>query len=206
MPVHLIVKSRHLSVARTLQSWKSLRSTISEHSVESLHYLRIPKRLTSKNNEPSSIQSTPIDMPLILILPIFYLLKYLSILLSVISKKLVCKRILQSRSYISVAHIQARLKFALKHKDLTVKDVLKVIWSDESKVEIGKNLRVDWILKTVKEKYHVDCLTSVFKSGHSSIMVWGCFTGNRLSPLLTFEKGGISSREYIQTSDVCRSG
>jgi hypothetical protein len=30
-------------------------------------------------------------------------------------------------------------------------------------------------------------------------MVWGCFAGNNLSPLLTFEKGGISSVEYIQT-------
>ena len=91
------------------------------------------------------------------------------------------------------------MKFALKYKDLTVEDWLKVIWSDESKVEIGKNPQADWVLRTAEEKYHVDCLTPVFKSGHSSIMVWGCFTGNRLGPLLAFEKGGISSREYSQT-------
>jgi hypothetical protein len=30
-------------------------------------------------------------------------------------------------------------------------------------------------------------------------MVWGCFAGNKLGPLLAFEKGGISSAEYIQT-------
>ena len=41
--------------------------------------------------------------------------------------------------------------------------------------------------------------TPVFKSGHSSIIIWDYFTGNRLDPLLTFEKRGISSREYIQT-------
>ena len=53
------------------------------------------------------------------------------------------KHIAVKKPYLTAAHIQARLKFALKYKDLTVEDWLKVIWSDESKVEIGKNPRAD---------------------------------------------------------------
>jgi transposase len=109
------------------------------------------------------------------------------------------KHIAVKKPYLTAAHIQARLEFALRHKNWTLEDWLKVIWSDESKVEIGKNPRAVWVLRTSEEKYHTDCLTPVFKSGRSSIMVWGCFTGNRLGSLLAFEKGGISSREYIQT-------
>ena len=81
------------------------------------------------------------------------------------------KHIAVKKPYLTATHIQARLEFALKYKDLTVEDWLKVMWSDKSKVEIGKNPWADWILRTAEEKYHVDCLTPVFKSGHSSIMV-----------------------------------
>ena len=30
-------------------------------------------------------------------------------------------------------------------------------------------------------------------------MVWGCFSANKLGPLLTFSKGGINSADYITT-------
>ena len=30
-------------------------------------------------------------------------------------------------------------------------------------------------------------------------MVWGCFAGNSLGPLLTFHKGGITAADYIKT-------
>ena len=40
-------------------------------------------------------------------------------------------------------------------------------------------------------------LASSFKSGRITIMIWGCFSGTRIGPLLTFEQGGIGSDEYM---------
>ena len=47
--------------------------------------------------------------------------------------------------------------------------------------------------KGLEDKY----LASSFKSGCVTIMIWGCFSGTRISPLLTFEQGGIGSDEYM---------
>ena len=36
-----------------------------------------------------------------------------------------------------------------------------------------------------------------FKSKRVSIMIWTCFSGTRLGPVLIFEQGDISSDEYM---------
>ena len=35
-----------------------------------------------------------------------------------------------------------------------------------------------------EERYNLDCLTPTFKSGHTSIMVWGAFTAIHKLPLI----------------------
>src|SRR5438876_60140 len=47
--------------------------------------------------------------------------------------------------------------------------------------------------KALEDKY----LTPSFKSGRVTIMIWACFSGDRIGPVLTFEQGGIGSDEYI---------
>jgi transposase len=109
------------------------------------------------------------------------------------------KHIAVKKPMLTEQHMQKRLEFALEYKNWTVRDWNKVVWSDESKVEIGRNSRPVWVFRSQEEKYHKDCLTTVFKSNRTSIMVWGCFATNKVGPLLTFPKGGIDSVEYIQT-------
>src|SRR5437868_1393802 len=98
------VKSPHLLAALSLQSQKSLRSTISKHSLESPHRQGIPEKSTSENTEHSFAQCAPIDVSNCLILPTFYLTKSQLILFDGVSKKLACKSILQSKSHISQRH------------------------------------------------------------------------------------------------------
>jgi len=74
-----------------------------------------------------------------------------------------------------------------------------VVWSDESKVEIGKQSCAIWVFRDVDEKYHPDYLTPTFKGARSSIVVWGCFVGDNMGLLLAFEKGEINSKDYIKT-------
>jgi transposase len=72
-----------------------------------------------------------------------------------------------------------------------------IIWSDESSVEIGKSSRRELIWRKPGERYNLDCLRPTFKSGRKSVMIWGCFVGNRLGPLV-FCDGSINSDAYIE--------
>jgi transposase len=109
------------------------------------------------------------------------------------------KYIAAKKPFLTAKHIADRLQWALEHKDWTLEDWIRVIWSDKSKIEIGKDSRVTWVYRRGNEKWKNDCLTTIFKGQRTSIMVWGCFAGNVLGPLLTFKKGGITAAEYIAT-------
>jgi hypothetical protein len=49
------------------------------------------------------------------------------------------------------------------------------------------------------KRFHEDYLVPALKGQRASIMVWSCFSANKLGPLLTFSKGGINSGDYIIT-------
>ena len=103
------------------------------------------------------------------------------------------------KPFLSPENIKAHLEWAKEREYWIIKDWDKVIFSNESKVEIGWNSRPVWVFRTEAEKHHPDCLVPAFKGNRSSIMVWSCFAGDKLGPLLAFGKGGINSAEYIQT-------
>jgi hypothetical protein len=73
-----------------------------------------------------------------------------------------------------------------------------IIWSDESSVEIGKSSRRELVWRKAGERYNRDCLRPTFKSGRKSVMVWGCFVGDRLGPLVVCEEGRMNSDAYIK--------
>ena len=47
--------------------------------------------------------------------------------------------------------------------------------------------------KALEDKY----LTSSFKSGCITIMIWACFSDDKIGLVLSFEQGGIGSDEYM---------
>ena len=85
----------------------------------------------------------------------------------------------------------------MRYKDLIYEEWCKVIWSDECLMRIGIDPRRRRVLrpngKALEDKY----LTPSFKSGRVTIMIWACFSGDRIGPVLTFEQGGIGSDEYM---------
>jgi transposase len=109
------------------------------------------------------------------------------------------KHIAIKKPFLTDEHKRQRLEFCEEHKDWTVEDWKRVIFSDESKIEIGKQVRAVWVFRSEDEKYNEDCLVPALKGNRASIMVWGCFSANKLGPLLTFGKGGINSTDYITT-------
>ena len=102
------------------------------------------------------------------------------------------------KPFLKAEHKKARLEWANTYKDWTVEDWMRVIFSDECLIRIGVDPQRRRVLRpngtALQERY----LTPTFKSGRVTIMIWACFSGDRMGPLLTLEQGGIGSEEYME--------
>ena len=97
---------------------------------------------------------------------------------------------------LSAENIRKRLDWAIKYKDWTIEDWKKVIWSDECSVWIGVNPRRQWVIRPPGERLNRKYVKKTFKSAQVKVMVWACFTGDRLGPLVVCDEGGIGANEY----------
>ena len=107
-------------------------------------------------------------------------------------------RIAMRKPYLNSTHKVARLAFADKFVHWTIEDWYKVIWSDESSFELGKNSRHIRIWCKVHEKYAKNCLAPTFKSEQTSIMVWATFTGFDKSLLVIMALGERMAKHFVQ--------
>lgn len=71
-----------------------------------------------------------------------------------------------------------------------------IIWSDESRFLLFQNDAHHWVWRRPHEKYDINCLIPTVKSGNQGIMVWGCFTKNKIGPLIQVS-GRITGSVYI---------
>lgn len=74
----------------------------------------------------------------------------------------------------------------------------KIIWTDESSVEIGKGSKVVWVWRKPGERYLERCPTPTFKSGRQSLMIWGCMTHGRLGLLICIPKDEKKGTDYVR--------
>ena len=105
-------------------------------------------------------------------------------------------RIGAKKPFVNAANKIKRLNWAKIRKDW-INEWENIIWSDESRFEVfgGDGRRHVW--RNSQEKYEPKCLIPTFKSGQESVMVWGCFTKNKLGPLVRLE-GRITAVIYIK--------
>lgn len=97
---------------------------------------------------------------------------------------------------VSEKNRKLRLQFARFSKNLT-NEWNNIIFSDESRFLLFANDSHKWVWRKPSEKYQVDCLIPTVK--HSAgIMVWGCFTREKVGPLVMLE-GSVTGRVYQQT-------
>ena len=82
----------------------------------------------------------------------------------------------KAKPMLSRANIKARLEFAKSHKDWTVEDWKRVIWSDETKINRFQSDGRSWYWKRDEEQLQQHHVKQTLKHGGGSIMIWGCMT------------------------------
>lgn len=82
-------------------------------------------------------------------------------------------RIARKKPYLTIDQRAKRLAFAKKYRHWTEQDWKNVIWTDESSFELEKTSRQIRVWRKTHEAYASHCLAPTFKSGRSSVMVWG---------------------------------
>ncbi|CAH1767297.1 947_t:CDS:2, partial [Entrophospora sp. SA101] len=63
----------------------------------------------------------------------------------------------------------------------------KIIFSDESRFELFQNNSNDWVWRKPGEKYNKENLSPTVKKS-DGIIVWGCFTREKMDPLALVEE------------------
>ena len=93
--------------------------------------------------------------------------------------------------------MENRVKWAKGVMHWGMDDWSRIIWTDEASVELGRNSHPRKVIRKPGEGYLPDCLEPTFKSGRSSVMVWGSIAYNKKGPLIILPKGKLSSAEYV---------
>ena len=107
------------------------------------------------------------------------------------------------KPFVSEKHAKDRVAWCEKNRNKDLYFWRRVIFSDETTVEIGKQSRQVKVWRHIGERYNTECLTSTFKSGRESVMAWGCFAGEIKGPLIFCDeykekKEKITAKTYIK--------
>ena len=101
------------------------------------------------------------------------------------------------RPLLSAKHRKARLDFAHAHKDWTLDDWKRVVWSDETKINrLGSDGR-KWAWKKPGEGLSDRLVEGTAKFGGGSIMIWGCMTWEGVGYATKID-GRMDSDLYLQ--------
>ena len=102
------------------------------------------------------------------------------------------------KPFLKTEHIEKRMDWARAAERLTEDDWDRVIWTDECSVELGNDSRAPLVWRSPGEEYDPKCLLPTFKSGRSSVMIWGCIAYNCKGPLVFIPKDERTGADYVR--------
>lgn len=106
-------------------------------------------------------------------------------------------RIAKKKPFLKNSHVKNRREFVKSYSSWTMDEWKKVIWTDESSLELGHNSRQVRVWRNEDEAYLEECLVPTFKSGRSSVMVWGAIAWGKKSELVVLEKGRRTASDFV---------
>lgn len=95
------------------------------------------------------------------------------------------------------ANIRKRLKFAQEHVNWTEEQWNRVLFTDETKVEVFGTHRRVFVRRKAGERYRNECLVPTVKFGGGSVMCWGAICAKGALPLHRIE-GIMTKQTYHQ--------
>ena len=97
------------------------------------------------------------------------------------------------------AHVQAHLKFANDHLDDPEEEWEKVMWSDETKIELFGLNSTRRVWRKKKDEYNPKNTIPTVKHGGGNIILWGCFSAKGTGRLHRIEgrMDGAMYREIL---------
>ena len=106
------------------------------------------------------------------------------------------------KPFLSKAHKQARLRWAKAHQHWTVDDWRRVIFSDETKINLWNSDGIQYCLRkqdTPLQPFHIE---ETVKHGGGSLMFWGCMTSKGLGYGCQVYDGTMKAVDYIYILDT----
>lgn len=102
------------------------------------------------------------------------------------------------KEHLSADHIRQRLKFAIEHRDWTIEQWKKVIFSDEKSFStFGKGFNRVWRTKR-QNRYDNKYINITRHSGRQTIPVWGCISGTPGNHHIYYIRHGkLNSQKYV---------
>ena len=98
---------------------------------------------------------------------------------------------------LSAKHHKACLDYAHAHKDWTVEDWKRVVWSNETKINRLGSDGCKWVWKRLGEGLSDRLVEGTVKFGGGSVMIWGCMTWKGVGYAAKID-GGMDSDLYLQ--------
>ena len=87
-------------------------------------------------------------------------------------------RVARQKPLLTKKNTKARLIFGKKHLDHSEDFWDKILWTDESKVELFGRQGSGYIWRKANTAFHNKNIIPIVKHGGGSVMVWGCFAAS----------------------------
>ena len=105
-----------------------------------------------------------------------------------------CEKI--PKPYLSQKNVRERLRFARIHKEWTVEDWKRVVFSDETKINRFNSHGRTWCWVNDQKSLSDRAVKQIVKHGGGSLMLWSCMTARGVGDLQKVD-GRLNAKDYI---------